>query len=535
MNTADIILTSNAVFTGLDNSPSPAAIAIVGNKIAHIGTRQEIEHWIGPNTKQFHYRDQLIMAGFHDFHLHVMLGSLFKDFSVSLFEAKSELEAVEMVEQYANAKPEDYWVIGCGWDKDSWDNTEYPHRSSLDRVLPDRPALLFSAECHYAWVNSKALELINVSRDTVAPPFGIIDKDENGEPTGILHESAMSLAADHAFNFSDKRVEEMLENFFIQAGKVGVTSVHDLFASRAMKKISRYELFKRFEDQDRMSARIHIVPALDGDLETAKALRETYKSGKLQFSGLKQFIDGVVSGHTAYMLDPYIDKPESRGEPAFPEETIKQWVVDADREGFRIRFHTIGDAAIRLGLDAFEEAQKQNGIRDSRHTLEHLEVVHPEDIPRFKQLGVIASMQPYHLALMPVCSYTARIGEEKSKRIFPVKSIKETGAKIVFGSDYPVAPLNPMLEIHRAVTRLEYSEEGVWNEAERIRLADALRHYTVDPAYGAFREHEMGTLEKGKLADIVVLDRNLFEVPSEQIRDARVHLTIMDGKIVFES
>ncbi|QRG67390.1 amidohydrolase [Brevibacillus choshinensis] len=529
---ADIVLSGNAVFTGVTDEPAALSISICQNRIAAIGTPEEIEPWIGPQTAQHHFADQLIMPGFHDFHLHIMMGSVSLD-SVFLHDARSEEEAVELVRQYAESRPDEPWIIGYSWDAGFWHSKRLPNRASLDKILPDRPVLLFHNEGHYAWANSKALELMNVDSATENPPFGLIDKDENGELTGILYETAIGLLTEAAYSFSKEKKSLMLQNFLAHAAKLGVTSMNDLYATEANAILEDFELFKEFEDNGSLTARIHLLPGLTGDLERAKNLRDTYRSSMLQVAALKQFVDGVVTGYTAYMLEPYADRPETCGETAFPPDVIKKWVVDADREGFSIRFHAIGDGAIRLALDAFEEAQAVNGKRDSRHAIEHIEVIHPEDIARFRQLGVIASMQPEHMHAADRQTYVSCIGEERGTYAWAIKSLESAGAKLAFGSDFPIVGLNPMLEIYRAVSRIDNSEENHWNPGEAISLANALKAYTVTPAYGTFREHELGTLEAGKLADIVVLDRNLFSVAPDEILNAKVKLTMVDGKIVY--
>ncbi|WP_035424254.1 amidohydrolase [Bacillus sp. UNC438CL73TsuS30] len=531
---ADVVLSSNTVFTGLTNTPEPATIAIINNKIAAIGTEEEISSFIGDNTKIYRYQNQLIMPGFHDFHLHIILGSIELD-SISLVNAKSEEEVAEMVLQFAYTRPEDDWIIGFSWENENWENKQLPTRASLDRVLPDRPVILTHTELHYAWVNSKALEVMGIGRDTENPPFGEFAKDENGELTGIIYEDAMELISKGAYNFSREKKKQMVKNFFKMAAKYGVTSLNDLYGPSS-EIIDDFELYKHLEDLGDLTTRIHFYPALNGDLEQAKKLRDTYKTDLLQFSGLKQFIDGVITGYTAYLLEPYADNPKIRGNTTFPPELIKKWVVDADKEGFRIRFHAVGDASVRLALDAFEEAQKINGLRDSRHTIEHIEIIHPDDISRFHQYGVIASVQPYHLAALERDAYLSRLGSERDKLTFPLNTLKTARAKLALGSDCPVVPLNPMLEIYRAITRMDSTNESgkIWNAHECITLADALKAYTYGSAFGTFREHELGTLEVGKLADIIVLDRNLFEVPAEEIPETRVELTIMNGTIAFQ-
>ncbi|MCY9139728.1 amidohydrolase [Peribacillus frigoritolerans] len=527
---ADVIISSNTVFTGLSDQPEPASIAIKDNKIVAIGNEEEIKHRAGEHTKIYQFKDQLIMPGFHDFHLHIMQGAVALN-SVNLFAARSEDEALEMIGEFAESKPENQWVIGFTWDAGYWDTQQLPTRHSLDHILPDRPALMFHAEGHYAWVNTKALEIANINRHSENPFYGIIGRDENGEPNGILYEKAMDPVIRHAFNFSNSQKNEIFSNFLAHAASLGVTSVNDL---HGLKTIESLDVFKEFEDNGKLTTRIHLWPALNGDLGHSKQLRVTYQSDKLRVSGLKQFIDGVITARTAYLLEPYSDQPETRGETSFAPETIKKWVVDADKEGFSIRFHAIGDGAIRLALDAYEEAQKTNGKRDSRHSVEHIEVIHPDDIHRFSELGVTVSMQPDHLAMSERGVYTEQVGAEREKYVFSINTLQKTGAKLAFGTDFPIDILNPLLQIYRAVTRIDSSGKTVWHPHECITLAEALKAYTSGPAYGTFREQELGTLEAGKLADIIVLERNLFEVLVEEIPDIKVLLTIVDGQVVYD-
>lgn len=529
---ADIIISGNAVFTGLSNKPEVASIAIIGNKIAAIGSEKEIKPYLGEQTKTYRYEDKLIMPGFHDFHLHVMQSAL-SLMSVDLFSARSENEALGIIADFAEANPDNPWIIGFTWDSGYWDNQQLPDKHSLDRILPDRPAIMFHAEGHYAWVNTKALKIADIHRNTEDPSYGIIGKDEDGEPNGILYEKAMALVTNHTYDFTKGQKREMFNNFLKHAASLGVTAMHDLYATESLAILDDFELLKEFEDQDRLTTRIHLWPALNGDLQRARELKETYQSEKLKVAGLKQFIDGVVTSRTAYMLEPYADQPDTRGDTSFPPEIIKKWVIDADKEGYSIRFHAIGDGAIRLALDAYEEAQKVNGVRDSRHAIEHIEVIHPNDIGRFKELGVTASMQPDHFAMSERGVYTDRIGEEREKYVFAINSLQKAGARLSFGTDCPIDVLNPLLQIYRAVTRIDSSGEDVWHPHERITLTEALKAYTSGPAYGTFREDELGTLEAGKLADIVVLKQNLFDIPAEDIANTGVELTISDGNVVF--
>lgn len=529
---ADIVLSSYAVFTGLEDSAKPGAIAISGNRIIAVGSSEEIESYVGDNTLVYHYGNQLIMPGFHDFHVHAMMGSLSLE-SVNLFEARSEKEAVEMVQRYTETKPEEDWIIGFMWDSSYWEDKRFPNRFSLDEVFPDRPVILFHAEGHYSWVNTKALEIAKINGQTQNPLNGVIEKGEDGEPTGILIEEASSLITKYAYDLPKEKKRNLFKGFLNEAARYGVTSVNNLYGTETLSKLDEFEVFREFEDMEALTVRMHLFPALDGDIEEAIKLRDKYKTNKLRVSGLKQFIDGVVTSRTAYMLEPYSDQPETYGMPARSPEEIKDWVVEADQHGFSIRFHAIGDAAIRFALDAYENAQKVNGERDARHAIEHIEVIHPEDISRFMSLKVIASMQPDHLALSERETYTERIGYEREKYVFVINSLINSGARLALGTDFPIDSLNPLQQIYRAVTRIDSGGEVVWNAEERISLSEALKAYTYGSAFGTFREHELGTLEVGKLADIVVLDQNLFDITPKDIVQAKVQLTISDGKIVF--
>lgn len=527
---ADFILSGKAVFTGRDDRPSPAAIAIVGNRIAAVGSDQEIEAWAGPDTKRYRFDNQLILPGFHDFHVHVMLGSLQED-TVDLIQAASEAAAAEQAAAFAQTRPEDPWVLGFGWYHAYWQGQQLPTRRTLDALIPDRPVFLLHAAGHLAWVNSKALELLRIGRDTPDPPYGEIARDAEGEPTGILYENAIALAKE-AFHLPIERRERILRRFLQSAARFGVTSLSDMLPLPAIE-LGDLDMYETFEKKGQLTTRIHYLIGLDGDLCRAKRLRAQHQSGRLRFSGLKQFLDGVVTAHTACLVEPYADRPGDRGECPFSREQLSAWVEEADREGFRIRFHAVGDGAVRLALDLFESAQERNGTRDARHAIEHIEVLHPADAERFSRLGVLASIQPEHMGLVNRHHYLTRIGPERYPCTFPIETLRRAGAALVFGTDYPIVSMNPMLEIYRAVTRVG-GDGQPWNEAEAISLADALRAYTAGGAHGVFREAELGTLEAGKLADIIVLDRNLFDVPPCEIAEATVCLTMMDGQVVFE-
>lgn len=533
---ADIVLSSDAIFTGLTHEPTSGAIAILGDKILSVGSKAEIEPFIGSGTKVFNYGNQLIMPGFHDFHLHIMFSALSLT-SINLFEARSAQEVAAKVLEFSKECPEEGWIIGMQWDAGYWHDKQEPHYRILDAVIPDRPVVLFHAEGHYTWVNSKAMELAGVTEEIRDPDFGRYERDKNGLLTGILYEEAQQIVLKEALRLTQNKKETILKEFLRLLSQYGITSVNDLFAP-IDDFLQDYDLFEKLDKQGELTTRFHITPELDGNLDKAQTLRNKYESKKLQFSGLKQFVDGTVTGHTAYFLKPYSDQLDICGHPALDPEVLIDRVVKADELGFRIRFHAIGDAAIRLALDAFEEAVRKNGKRDSRHTIEHIEVIDSDDIERFSKLGVIASMQPDHMAASSREVYSSIIGPKREKNVFLTKSLLNTGTSLALGTDFPVSiSLNPMRQIYTAITRVDSSgdSQNTWHPEQKLTLAEALQAYTYGSAHGCFREHELGTIEEGKLADLVVLDRNLFDIPESEVLKTKVELTINDGKVVYKS
>ncbi|CAN7535053.1 amidohydrolase [Peribacillus frigoritolerans] len=533
---ADIVLSSDAIFTGLTHEPTSGAIAILGDKILSVGSKAEIEPFIGSGTKLFNYGNQLIMPGFHDFHLHIMFSALSLT-SINLFEARSAQEVAAKVLEFSKECPEEEWIIGMQWDAGYWHDKQEPHYRILDAAIPNRPVVLFHAEGHYTWVNSKAMELAGVTEDIRDPDFGRYERDKNGLLTGILYEDAQQIILKEALRLTQNKKETIIKEFLRLLSQYGITSVNDLFAP-IDDFLQDYDLFEKLDKQGELTTRFHITPELDGNLDKAQTLRNKYESRKLQFSGLKQFVDGTVTGHTAYFLKPYSDQLDICGHPALDPEVLIDRVVKADELGFRIRFHAIGDGAIRLALDAFEEAERKNGKRDSRHTIEHIEVIDQDDIERFSKLGVIASMQPDHMAASSREVYSSIIGPEREKNVFLTKSLLNSGASLALGTDFPVSiSLNPMRQIYTAITRVDSSgnPQNTWYPEQKLTLAEALKAYTYGSAYGCFREHELGTIEEGKLADLVVLDRNLFDIPESEVLKTKVELTINDGKVVYIS
>lgn len=530
---ADYILTSNVIFTAVSDEPMDGFVAVKDNVITAVDNREEMEKWIGENTKILEYQDKVVMPGFCDSHIHLFFGALEID-TINVIDAKTQEDAARMLYEFYKTR-EDKWVIGFGWFHYFWEGKKLPSKKSLDKYFPDRPAFIFNEEMHSAWVNSKALEICNINKYTPNPEGGEIQKDENGEPTGYLLEaSAMKLVTDIAFNMPAEKEAKIIEGFFIKSAETGVTSVSDI----QILDILKYKAYERLEKEGKLTTRIHFAPSLKQDIDTLIELKEKYTSEKLKFTGVKEFIDGTAMAYTGLLIEPYCDRKNFYGHTVVDIQWLKEKVKLLDQVGIRVRIHACGDGAVRLALNVFEETQSENGKRDLRHTIEHIENIHKNDLQRFNELGVIASVQPDHLwvDVYEEHPFHEILGEERNQLAWPFKSLLKHDAKMAFGTDFPISDINPLLSIYRAVTRLheDRKPEGGWIPKEKLTVVEALKQYTIGSAYQMFRENDLGTLEAGKLADIVVLDRNIFKVAPEEIRETKVKLTMMDGKIIYE-
>lgn len=526
------VLISNQVFTGTSDKPVPAAILVEGNTIKKIEpTIEDLKPFLSKNASIYNFENQLLMAGFHDFHLHLFPGALQLE-SFDLSETKSAEEVIQVLKRDWDQHKHKKWIVGFGWDNGGWENPALPTKELLDAHFPNHPIILNHLECHYCWVNSKALELAGITKETPDPQFGEIMKDENGEITGILMEQAQILVQQCAYDFSKEDKMAMLNNFFEYTARHGITSLNDMYAPFS-EFFDDLDLIFDLEKNRQLKARVYLQPKMDGNLDQARLFKEKYNHSKVKMNGLKQFIDGVITGHTAYMLEDYADVSH-RGHTTYPLHELEDWIIQSDKEGFSVRLHAIGDGAVKFSLDAFEKARKLNGNHDTRHTIEHIESIRDEDIPRFKELNIIASIQPYHLAALEPKVYLERLGEERFKNTYLSKSFLNAGAIVALGSDFPVVHISPMKEIYHAVTRKDKTLVNDWNVNEKLSLTEILKAYTYAPAYGCFREHELGTLEEGKLADIIVMNKNLFAIPPEEILKTEVIFTMCDGEVVYE-
>ena len=533
---ADLVLTGGAVYT-VDGARSWAeAVAVTNGRIVYVGTAAGARPWTGARTKVVDLTGRMLLPGFHDSHVHPRDG-------VELFECDltglSSVEAVlEAVRGYAARHPDAAWIRGSGWDLPLFPDGG-PTAALLDRAVPDRPALLYASDGHSAWVNSKALAIAGITKATPDPARGRIERDASGAPSGTLREDAVVLVRRHVPDRTSKEIEAGQRKGIEVANSFGLTSLQDANVSEA-----NLEAYAALEAAGALTARVSAAIGVDiekgpADVPRLKELRAKYRGRRFHADGAKIFADGVLETRTAAVLEPYIGFGTDRGKTNLGPADFKALATALDREGFQIHVHAIGDRAVRDTLDALEAAQKANGIRDARHHIAHLELIEPEDIPRFRRLGVVANFQPFWANGDKYITELTEpeLGPARSRWIYPIASVIAAGGVTAFGSDWRVSSMNPLDGIEVAITHRE-PDKGpgpAWLPPERITLPDAIAGYTIRGAYLDFTEKETGSIEVGKAADLVVLDRNLFEIPPSQIHDVKVLWTLLEGKEVYRA
>jgi len=526
---ATLIVTGARVWTGDRRHPWAEAVAVRGERIAAVGTAAELERLAGPATRRVEAHGGMVTPGFIDSHVHFLDGG-FGLGSVQLRAAASRAELVRRIAEFARTAPPGAWVLGGDWDHELWGG-ELPRRDWIDAVTPDRPVWVNRLDGHMSLANSAALRAAGVTARTPDPLGGTIVRGAGGEPTGILKDNAMDLVDKVVPEPPPAAKDRALDAAMAYAVAQGVTSVVH------MGTWDDLEVFRRAHDSGRLRTRIHAaVP-----LATWQRLRsEVAAHGRgdawLGIGGLKGFVDGSLGSRTAAFAAPYADAPGNRGLLVNKPEDLYEWTAGADRSGLQVIVHAIGDRAIHLQLDIFERVAREDGPRDRRFRVEHAQHLAAADIPRFAALRVIASMQPYH-AIDDGRWAEKAIGAERAKTTYAFRSLLDAGATLAFGSDWPVAPAVPLAGLYAALTRRTLDDrhpEG-WVPSQKITLEEALAAYTRDAAYAAFAEGDVGTLEPGKLADLVLVDRDLSRIPPPEIRDAKVLLTAVGGRVVFEA
>jgi hypothetical protein len=530
---ADLVLVNGKIWTVDDKRPEVEAVAVLGNRIAAVGSTQEIRKWIGANTRMIDLQGRRVTPGFNDSHVHFLDGGMGLA-SVQLRDARTPEEFRDRIRDFAAKLPKGRWILNGNWDHENWTPPALPTRRLIDAVTPDDPVFINRLDGHMCLANSLALKLAGVTRETPDPPGGTIVRDADGEPTGVLKDAAMSYVYKVIPNPGEEVMAEAIRAALAYAAENGVTSVQDMSASPDV-----FAVYQKLLANGELTVRVYGLQPLSEWGRLARAgVRAWFGNDKLKIGGLKGFADGSLGSTTALFFEPYLDAPKTSGLPSdemFPEGKMLNNILGADRARLQIAIHAIGDKANRTILDMFAEVEKRNGPRDRRLRIEHAQHLRLEEIKRFGAERVIASMQPYH-AIDDGRWAENRIGPNRAKGTYAFRSLLDAGATLAFGSDWFVAPMEPLMGIYAAVTRrtLDGKRPQGWVPEQKITVAEAVRAYTMGSAYASGDEKMKGSIEVGKLADLVALSADIFKIDPVEIEKTKVVMTIFDGKLIYD-
>jgi predicted amidohydrolase YtcJ len=529
---ATLIITSGDVYTVDKQHPRAEAIAVIGSRIVAVGSNAEIEPWRSAQTTMINAGGKLVLPGFNDAHVHFIQGGAQLD-EVNLTDAASPAEFTRRIGEHVKKTSKGEWVLGGRWDETKWDKPELPTKQLVDAVTGDTPIFVDRYDGHEALANSAAMKLAGIDAKTEDVPGGVIVRDANGSPTGIFKDAAQELIYKAVPPISHEQRLRIARRALQHAASLGVTSVQHM-----NPEFADVAAYSELAEKGELTTRIYAVPMETQWKEQAEVgIRHAWGSTFLRLGAVKGYADGSLGSRTSYMFEPFADDPGNRGllsDEMHPPSAMRDRLMQADAAGLQVRIHAIGDRAISMILDIFTDIEKQHGYHDRRFTIEHAQHMAQKDFERFAQLHVIASMQPYH-AIDDGRWAEKRLGRERMRYSYAWRSFLDHGVTLAFGTDWPVAPLNPMLGLYAAVTRatLDGKNPDGWVPEEKITLAEAVEAYTMGAAFAEFQEHEKGSIVPGKLADLIVLRQNIFHIKPETIRDVKVETTIVDGKVVY--
>ena len=541
---ATLVLVNGKIHTMNAARPRAQAVAAIGSRIVAVGGDEEIRHWVGPATRVIDLHGRVLVPGFNDAHVHFFEGGRALA-SVQLRSAQSEEEFRDRIAAYAKNLPAGRWILNGEWDHENWSPPRLPTWQLIDGVTGDHPVLVSRLDGHMALANSLALKMAGIDRNTPDPPGGVIVRDGRGEPTGVLKDAAVREVARLIPEPRHDEIAEAIRAAMKYAAENGVTSVQEMAGgadgSPAGQKLRRdvMRVYQELLRADELTVRIAEYRPLALWEQLAEiGVTAGFGGEKLRIGGLKAFADGSLGSSTALLFHPYLDAPQTSGiaaEDMIPVSKMQERIAAADAAGLQVAIHAIGDKANATILDLFAEAERRNGQRDRRLRIEHAQHLRREDIARFAALHVIASMQPIHLADDGRWA-GKRVGPEVIRGTYAFRLLLDAGAALAFGSDWPVAPMVPLAGIDTAVTRrtLDGKHPGGWVPEQKISVDEAVRGFTMGSAYAEFEEGEKGSIEVGKLADLAVLSGDIFDEAPEKIGDARVDVTVFDGRVVYE-
>ncbi|MFC1619552.1 amidohydrolase [Candidatus Neomarinimicrobiota bacterium] len=537
---AELVFKNGQMYTVDPDRRKVQAMAITKGKIVGLGSDSQLNAFIDETTEVIDLEDRLVLPGFIDSHAHAISATK-QLYEVNLYNLTTPAEMQAALIDFRESHPDAAFIKGRGWSNADFTKVG-PDKKIIDAVISDIPVSLSDEGGHAIWVNSKALELANLNRTTPDPEGGVIERYEgSSEPSGTLRESASDLVFDLFPYYKLEELRNGLLAYQDMAVSFGLTSTHDAYLDAGTDEISAYRSLET-ENRLKMRFRAGLYVDPDQDIEQIRALikeRAADEGQLFRINSAKIFIDGVVEGSTAYLNEPYLHMPDSKGKLLWNIDRLNRVSAELDRHGFQIHVHAIGDGASRVMLDALEVVQGQNGVRDSRHAITHLQLVNPEDIQRFYDLGAVALPQPYWFQ-KDSYYYNIQVpylGQKRADEEYPMNSFFKAGVKVASSSDYPVTiPCNPLVAIETGTTRREIgssaSDDVLWPE-ERVSLKEMIESFTINGAFVNFIEEETGSLEVGKSADFIVLDRNLFQIPHNEIHKTQVIATYFQGEKVF--
>src|SRR5262245_61438477 len=529
---ATLIVTNAAVYTVDKQQPKAEAVAVIGDRIVAVGSQADIDLWRGPQTKVIDAGGKLLLPGFNDAHVHFIQGGAQLE-QVQLTDAATPQEFAKRIAAQVKKTPKGEWILGGRWDETKWPKPELPTKDLVDPVTGDTPIFVERYDGHEALANSAAMKMAGIDAKTPEVPGGVIMRDAGGNPTGVFKDAAMPLV----YKALPPRTHEQRLRSALGAMKhavsVVVTSVQHM-----NPEFADVAAYSEVAEKGELTTRIYAVPMETDWRDQAKVgIRRAWGSSYLRLGGVKGYADGSLGSRTAYMFEAFTDDPGNRGllsDEMHPPSAMRDRLMQADAAGLQLRVHAIGDRGISMILDIFADIEKEHAYHDQRFAIEHAQHMAQKDFERFAKLHVIASMQPYH-AIDDGRWAEGRLGHERARYSYAWRSFLDHGVTLAFGTDWPVAPLDPILGLYAAVTRatLDGKNPGGWIPEEEITLPEAIEAYTMGAAFAEFQEREKGSITPGKLADMVILGENIFELKPETIRNVKVKTTIVGGKIVY--
>ena len=524
-----LILLNGNLVTLDESQPRATAIVLRGDEILYVGDDATAQTFRERDSEMIDLQNQLTLPAFTDAHLH-FTGFAQTLENVNLVGCRSQEEAVERVRERVAQTPRDVLIWGGGWNNAEWTDSAFPNKRALDAVAPNNPVILTRKDGHSMWLNSRALQNAKITRETISPDGGVIDYNDDGEPSGILRENAMELLGGGVGAFAADIREETLLRALQHAHATGITTVHSIEGANALRA------FQKLRAQNKLTLRVvHTIPAEKIELAANIGIMRGFGDEWLKLQAIKIFADGSLGSHTAELREPFLDTPNHRGVATTTSEMMLEQARQACRAGMDVWIHAIGDYAITRVLDVFATLRAE-GFHDTIFRVEHVQHLHPSDVNRFRELNVIASMQPIH---QPSDMFVADalLGRERAAWTYAFKSLQDAGAILAFGSDAPVEKMEPLLGIHAAVTRqnAEGIPENGWYSEQKISVMDAVRAYTLGAAKSSGDETRAGSLAIGKRADVIVLSENIFEIPPHEILNANIVFTVSGGHVIYSA